>query len=75
MQQKLVTDIVIENIPIPEVSNTRFLGVYIDQHLKWKFLKKTCKKYWHNKKNCLSSSNTCSKKPLLHSIIPLLNLL
>jgi hypothetical protein len=29
-------ELIIDNINIPQVSTSKFLGVYIDEHLKWK---------------------------------------
>ena len=32
----ITRQIIIENNVLEQVNNTKFLGVYIDQHLKWK---------------------------------------
>ena len=58
----------LENTPIPTVTTTTFLGVYLDNQLNWKYHTTTLRNKIHSNKYLLGTSQNLLSKQSLRSI-------
>ena len=73
-------NITVDGVNIPQVSTSKFLGVHMDQHLKWnihidEINKKNNKKYWHPQPYILFTTFSDTDQPILYTHLSLLYLL